>query len=375
LEAARRGIARVEESLIPRVGKVLLNGWPFMLPFGVLIYTLFALNWLVQLSALAAALTVIVFGVCVGFGEAKLLPRLVKTIVYAALFGVLYGGFRWLDWGFEISMLTASAICVVAGLVTGSAENPLPLRDVYDALHDTGTSILDLLMIAAGASFIIGILLVTGLGFAFTLLLLKLGGGSLFLLLLFAAFLCILLGMGMPTIAVYIILAALIAPSLVELGILPIAAHMFVMYLGMMSFLTPPVAIAAYFAASMADAPPMATGWTCMRFGWTAYVVPFLFVFSPSLLLQGNDAVALVVDVATAIGGVWLVSAAMIGYLINLLSWPMRALAMLTGILLLIPQELTTGAGWTDLAGAVLAVALIAIDYTALRKRRAAVAG
>ena len=104
-------------------------------------------------------------------------------------------------------------------------------------------------------------------------------------------------------------------------------------------------------------------------------MVPFLFVFSPSLLLQGNDAVALVVDVATAIGGVWLVSAAMIGYLINLLSWPMRALAMLTGILLLIPQELTTGAGWTDLAGAVLAVALIAIDYTALRKRRAAVAG
>ena len=72
-------------------------------------------------------------------------------------------------------------------------------------------------------------------------------------------------------------------------------------------------------------------------------MVPFLFVFSPSLLLQGNDAVALVVDVATAIGGVWLVSAAMIGYLINLLSWPMRALAMLTGILLLIPQELTMG--------------------------------
>ena len=104
-------------------------------------------------------------------------------------------------------------------------------------------------------------------------------------------------------------------------------------------------------------------------------MVPFLFVFSPSLLLQGNDAVALVVDVATAIGGVWLVSAAMIGYLINLLSWPMRALAMLTGILLLIPQQLATGAGWTDVGGGLLAVLLLAIDYTALRKRRAAVAG
>jgi TRAP transporter 4TM/12TM fusion protein len=375
LEAARRGIARVEESLIPRIAKVLINGWPFLLPFTVLIYTLFALNWLVQLSALAAALTVIVYGVCIGFGEAKFMPRLIKTAVYAVIFGLIYAGFRWLDWGFEISMLSASAICVVIGLVTKTAENPLPLRDVYDALHDTGTSILDLLMIAAGASFIIGILLVTGLGFAFTLLLLKFGGDSLFLLLLFAAFLCILLGMGMPTIAVYIILAALIAPSLVELGILPIAAHMFVMYLGMMSFLTPPVAIAAYFAASMADAPPMATGWTCMRFGWTAYVVPFLFVFSPSLLLQGNDAMLLVVDVTTAIGGVWLVSAAMIGYLFNPLSWAMRALVMLSGILLLIPQELTEGAGWTDVVGAVLAVILIAIDYAAKRKMRMEVPG
>ena len=375
LEAARRGIARVEESLIPRIAKVLVNGWPFMLPFAVLIYTLFALNWLVQLSALAASLTVIVYGVCIGFGEARFLPRLIKTAAYAVIFGLIYAGLRWLDWGFEISMLTASAISVVIGLVTGTAENPLPLRDIYDALRETGTSILDLLMIAAGASFIIGILLVTGLGFAFTLLLLKFGGDSLFLLLLFAAFLCILLGMGMPTIAVYIILAALIAPSLVELGILPIAAHMFVMYLGMMSFLTPPVAIAAYFAASMADAPPMATGWTCMRFGWTAYVVPFLFVFSPSLLLQGNDTMLLVVDVATAIGGVWLVSAAMIGYFINPLGMPMRVLTMLTGVLLLIPQELTTGAGWTDVVGAILAVILIAVDYTAMRKRRMAVSG
>ncbi len=374
LEAARRGIKRVDESMIPRAAKVLLNGWPFMLPFAVLIYTLFALNWMVQLSALAAALTIIVFGVCAGFGEARLAPRLVKTIVYAALYGLVYAGLRWLDWGFEISMIAASAVCVVAGLVTKTAENPLPLRDIYDALHDTGTSLLDLLMIAAGASFIIGILLVTGLGFAFTLLLLKVGDGNLFLLLLFAAFLGILLGMGMPTIAVYIILAALIAPSLVELGIMPIAAHMFVMYLGMMSFLTPPVAIAAFFAASMADAPPMATGWTCMRFGWTAYVVPFLFVFSPSLLLQGDNALDLVIDVATAIGGVWLVSAAMIGYLINVLSMPMRAFAILTGILLLVPKTIIPGGGWTNLLGAALAIALVAVDYAAARRQRAAAA-
>jgi len=255
LEAARRGIKRVEESLIPPLLRVLANGWPFILPFAVLVYTLFALNWLVQLSAIAAALTILVFGVCVGFGEDRVLARLAKFAAYAVLLWILIELFaRRLGWGMEIAMIAASALTMLAGKLARTASNPMTLRMLYEALRDTGTSILDLLMIAAGASFIIGILLVTGLGFALTLLLLKVGGGSLLALLLIAALLCIVLGMGMPTVAVYVILAALVAPSLVELGITPLAAHMFVMYLGMMSFLTPPVAIAAYFAASIAQA-------------------------------------------------------------------------------------------------------------------------
>jgi TRAP-type uncharacterized transport system fused permease subunit len=150
-------------------------------------------------------------------------------------------------------------------------------------------------MIVAGASFIIGILQVAGLGFAFTVMLVKFGDGNLFVLLLFAAVLCIILGMGMPTLAVYVLLAAIIAPSLVEVGIPALAAHMFILYLGMMSFLTPPVAIGAFFAASLAKAPPMVTAWTSMRFGWTAYVVPFMFVFAPALLLQNPDVLVTIV--------------------------------------------------------------------------------
>src|SRR5690606_5420799 len=98
-----------------------------------------------------------------------------------------------------------------------TANNPLPLRTVYEALYDTGVSVLDLFMIAAGAAFIVGMLLVTGLGFAITLLLVEMGGGSLLPLLLLAGALCIVLGMGMPTVAVYILLAALVAPSMIEL--------------------------------------------------------------------------------------------------------------------------------------------------------------
>ena len=369
LEAARRGIRRVEESLIPRLAKVLINGWPFILPFAVLIYTLFALNWQVQVSAIAASLVVIVFGVCIGFGEAPFLPRLIKFVAYSVLFGILYYLFNGpLDWGFENAMISASVIAVVVGLVTKSGVNPMPLGVIYDALYETGTSILDLLMIAAGASFIIGILSVTGLGYAFTLLFVEFGSQNLFLLLVIAAFLCIILGMGMPTIAVYIILAVLVAPSLVDLGIMPIAAHMFVMYLGMMSFLTPPVAIAAFFAASMADAPPMATGWTSMRFGWTAYVVPFLFVFSPSLLLQDPNVALTLITVTTAIAGVWLISAAMIGYLFRLMAMPMRAGVLASGILLLTPTGFGSWVVTANAIGAVAAVLILGIEFTASRR-------
>jgi TRAP-type uncharacterized transport system fused permease subunit len=225
-------------------------------------------------------------------------------------------------------------------------------------------------MIAAGASFIVGILSVTGLGYAFTLLLLKVGAGNLFLLLLMAALLCIILGMGMPTVAVYIILAALIAPSLVELGVLPIAAHMFVMYLGMMSFLTPPVAIAAFFAASMAGASPMATSWAAVRFSWTAYVVPFLFVFSPALLLQSPDVGLTILTVSTAIAGVWLMSAAMIGYVRRPVGLVMRAGIMAGGILLLIPTGFGPWVLWANAAGTIIGALCLAVELLGTRRER-----
>ncbi len=121
---------------------------------------------------------------------------------------------------------------------------------------------------------------------------------------------CIVLGMGMPTLGVYVLLAVPFVPAFVEVGVSPMAAHMFILYLGMMSFVTPPVAIAAFFAANLAGADPMRTGWISMRFSWTAYIVPFLFVFSPSLLLQGGSWAETSISIATTIVGVWFVSRA-----------------------------------------------------------------
>jgi TRAP transporter 4TM/12TM fusion protein len=317
LEAARLGIRRVEESQIPRIWGVLATGWMFVVPFAVLIYALFTLNKEAEEAAMYAAGAVLVLGVAIG-----------------------YRGRR------------------------------MPIQRLWQSIVETGNATVDIIMISAAAGFIIGILQITGLGSAVTNFLVKLGGTNIIALLVIAAVLCIVLGMGMPTLAVYAMLATLVAPSLVDLGITPLAAHMFILYLGMMSFVTPPVAIGAYFAASMAGAEPLKTGFAATRFGWTAYIVPFLFVFSPSLLLQSKSILDTAIAIVTAIAGIWLVSAAFVGYIARPLALAMRAALLVTGLALLVPHEIAPWALWANIAAAPLAILLVAAELTLARKAR-----
>ncbi len=319
LVAAKMGIKRLPESEIPALWPVLKTGSIFALPFAVLIYLLFWGNREPEFAALWAAIVVGAIGLLLG-----------------------YGGSR------------------------------MSLRALLDASIKTGLASLDILMIAAAAGFIAGILQASGLGFALTLLLVKLGSGNIIVLLILAAMLCIVLGMGMPTLGVYVLLAVLVAPSLVELGFPPLAAHMFILYLGMMSMITPPVAIGAFFAASLAGAEPMRTGFTAMRFGWTAYIVPFLFMFSPSLLLQETALVTTTIAVATAITGVWIVSVGMIGYFVRPMPAISRLALLIGGGALLIPDEIGTWAGWTDLAGLALTCLILAYEYLGSRRKQLA---
>jgi TRAP-type uncharacterized transport system fused permease subunit len=196
----------------------------------------------------------------------------------------------------------------------------------------------------------------------------EVGSGSTLVLLAVAAVICIILGMGMPPIGVYVLLAVAVAPSLVEVGVSPLAAHMFIFYLGMMSMVTPPVAIAAFFAANLAGSPPMKTGYTAMRFGWTAYIVPFLFVFAPSLLMQGSP-LLVVQAVATALFGVWLISAGFVGYLFGPLGLQRRVLFCLAGFLLLVPAGAASWGEVSDMIGFALAVVLLAFEATTRRRR------
>lgn len=217
-------------------------------------------------------------------------------------FAILLGALFWWRMDPEDSALLSSIAIVLVGFLRGYRGERLSLRRLGQVFVETGVSMVDLILVVAAAGFVIGVLNITGLGFALTLLLVDAVGSNVILLLLISAVICTILGMGMPTSGVYVLLAALVAPSLVEAGVVPIAAHLFILYFGMMSMITPPVALAAFAAAAISKADALATGVAAMRVGWAAFILPFIFVQSPALLMQGSWAVIAITTGLSAVG-------------------------------------------------------------------------
>jgi TRAP-type uncharacterized transport system fused permease subunit len=175
---------------------------------------------------------------------------------------------------------------------------------ILDSIVTAGRQSVEIIVIVAAAGFVIGILNATGLVFNLALIVINLAGQDMMILLCITAAISIVLGMGMPTVAVYVLLATLVVPALVKTGIEPIAAHFFVLYFGMMSMITPPIAIAAFAAASLAEEKPLEVAITGMRYAWLAYVIPFVFVIRPEFLLGVSDdwvEIAIVVSTVTMI--------------------------------------------------------------------------
>jgi TRAP transporter 4TM/12TM fusion protein len=277
LLAARDGIKMVDSEL-PRVGTVMRSGWHFAIPFVVLLYALFRLQ-----------------------DEP------------------------------EVTAIYACASIAIIGMIRGYGIHRINIRLLIKSFARTGLIVLELFMILAGAGFVIGVINVTGLGYALTLFLSNLAGSNLWLLLVMSAIVCIILGMGMPTIAVYVLLATLVAPGIIQGGVPPLAAHLFIFYLGMMSMITPPIALAAFAAAAISRAGAWETGWAAMRIGWVALIIPFVFVGDPALLMQG-DALSIVTAVVASVAGVYCITLGVIGFFSAPLSFTSRAILFIAGI-------------------------------------------
>ena len=182
----------------------------------------------------------------------------------------------------------------MAGLVAvllrpggGGQVRPLVLRDGPAALRDGAQQTVPVAMATATAGIMIGIILQTGMAIRFTSFLVEFAGGNLFMALVITMIAAIILGTALPTTPAYIMLAALLIPALIKLGVPPLAAHMFAFYFGCLSAITPPECLAVYAAASISRCGVWAAGWQAVKFGSAGFIVPFFFVYYPALLFQG----------------------------------------------------------------------------------------
>jgi TRAP transporter 4TM/12TM fusion protein len=304
LEAAKFNIKGIPVSELPRIGLVLKGGWVAVIPLAILIFVLFILNYRPDKAGMIA----------------------LAALLLLALF---------------------------------KRQGRLNAGMLHQIVLNTGRGMLEMAAICAAAGIVIGVLNVSGLGFGLSLALVNTVGQNLFLLLVLSAIVCIVLGMGMPTVAVYILLAVLVAPAMTELGIVPLAAHLFIFYFGMMSMVTPPICMACFAAATIAESDPMKTGMAGMRLSIVALIVPFLFVLEPSLLFMGKP-LHIAFVALTAIGGCYFLGAGLTGYFLRPLPAWGRLMAVAGGCGLLIPAGIGRNVGWlTDIAGLLLILWLI----------------
>jgi TRAP transporter 4TM/12TM fusion protein len=305
--AAQNGLRGQPAEEIPKLSTVMKEGWHFLFSLGLLTYLLLVM----RREALAPYIaTVVLVGTTIVFGSKR--------------FG---------------------------------------LTGLRDLAIDTTRNIINIVAILAGIGFIVGALSYTGVGGAFSRELLQFAGGNVYLLLVLGALTSFVLGMGMTSSACYIFLAVTLGPALIEGGLNPIAAHLFILYWGLISFITPPVALAAITAASIAKSNAWQTGIWAMRLGLVNFVLPFLFVLNPTLLLIG-DPWHIFHDVLTACFAVWLLAAGLEGWLygIGRIGWLFRVPLIVGAFGLLTPGIVT------DLIGVGLAAAVYGVNLVWRRR-------
>jgi len=300
-EAGKRGLAGLEKEKIPKFRSTFKKGWYYLIPILVFLYTI---------AILHLSLTRVGFWTVISTLLVAIIPKLRRE------------GYR------------------------------LALKGLEEGAHKAAPVIIILI----SAQIIISMLSLTALGLKFSSAAVRLSGGSLFLLLIIGMIASIILGMGLPIVCCYIIVAVFVCPSLVKVGIWPIAAHLFSIYYADMSAITPPVAPAAYVAAGIAKSKPFSTAIQATKLAIPGFFLPFMFVYRPALLLEGG-----VIDVLYAIGlailGLLLIGGAMENYFfITTLRLYERVLAVISGILMIVPA---TSLNIVGVAGAVLFIVLI----------------
>src|SRR6478609_8431261 len=355
LEAGKHGLVGMKRSEIPSAWKALVSRWYLVLPLAALVYMLFEGFTPLYAGSIGLALTVaLILGASITLGFSSAVVRYIFWIGLALVAAAVSRK------GLEIVPVAAivGVLVLISALTRGGRATLAACRD---SLADSAKSALTVGMACAIVGAIIGMMTQTGVGTIFGSWVIGLGEKSLFLALVMTMILSILLGTGIPTIPTYIITAALAAPALAKLGVPLIVSHMFAFYYGIMADLSPPVALAALAAAPIAKENPDKIGWEAMRIALAGYVIPFVFVYSPALMLQAGDPMAAqlgfygAVALATfkALVAIGLFGIVAIGFLFTRLSWIELIVAFSAALCLLGEFR------FSDTAGFVLTAAIV----------------
>lgn len=302
LRAAKYGMKGLPKESIPVMKKVLKEGWHYIISLAVLILLLVILQW----SAAKAAF--------------------------------------W-------SIVTMVAVDIVKKLI--SKEKLTTGKEYIDIFVNGAKSALMIAAACACAGIIVGIFSATTLNLRMSTILINLAGGNLILLLIYAAVGAIILGMGLPVLSVYIILAIVIAPAIIEMGVPALAAHMFVFFYGNMAGITPPVGATFFVASGVAKSKVMETGYNAFKLSIAGYLIPFVFAFNQGLFLQGSI-IDIIWAVITTLIGIVGMSFGLEGYLFGKLSIPVRACLIVMAALTIIPETYSTVLGLVGICTVVL---------------------
>lgn len=257
-----------------------------------------------------------------------------------------------------MAALVGLGLSVLAGMV--KKETRMNFTDILNALEAGARGALGVAIACATAGIIVGVVTLTGVGLKMANGLVTLAGGNLLLTLFFTMISSIILGMGAPTTANYVITSTIAAPALILLGVPVLAAHMFVFYFGIIADITPPVALAAYAGAGIAKGDPFKTGINASKLAIAAFIIPYIFVYNPAMLLINTTIMGIIQNLFSAMIGMFGIGAGMIGYCMTNLSKPERLWLIVAGLLLIDPGTITDIAGFS----------MIAVDFLWQLRRR-----
>ncbi|MGH7003784.1 MAG: TRAP transporter large permease subunit, partial [Alphaproteobacteria bacterium] len=340
--------------------------WPLFLPLAALVYLLFAGYTPIFAGTMGLALTIVLI---LGTPLAALIGPMAFRLVFWVALGLAAAAF--LKFGVNVLVLVLGALMAACLLFKGGRETLLICRD---SLAEGAKNALPVGIACAIVGIVIGTLTLTGIASTFIGAIIDIGENNLFLSLVLTMLTCLVLGMGIPTIPNYIITSSLAGPALLELGVPLLVSHMFVFYFGIMADLTPPVALAAFAAAPMAKVSGMKIAVQASKLAVAGFVVPFMAVYTPALMLQDAGPMAAVVGyplevayiVVKACMGIALFGAAVVGFFAMRMALWERVLAALAALLLVLALPLT------DEAGFALAIVLLGQNVWRARAARPA---